>query len=46
MRPDPEMLSNFNFLIIRSYSRAYRDIPESTYLKKFFEENRITPLKD
>jgi spermidine synthase len=46
LQPDPEMLSNFNFLIISSYSRAYRDIPESTYLKKFFEENGLTPLKD
>lgn len=46
LQPDPEMLSNFNFLIISSYSQAYRDIPESTYLKKFFEENGITPLKD
>ena len=46
LQPDAEMLSNFNFLIISSYSRAYRDIPESTYLKKFFQENRITPLKE
>jgi len=46
LQPDREMLSNFNYLIIRSYSQAYRDIPESTYLKKFFEENKITPLKD
>ncbi|MFI5369607.1 MAG: spermidine synthase, partial [Spirochaetia bacterium] len=46
LQPDPEMLSNFNFLIISSYSRAYRDIPESTYLKKFFEENQITPLQE
>jgi hypothetical protein len=46
LQPDAEMLSNFNFLIISSYSQAYRDIPESTYLKKFFEENRITPLKE
>jgi hypothetical protein len=46
LQPDPEMLSNFNFLIISNYSRAYRAIPESTYLKKFFEENKITPLKE
>ncbi len=46
LQPDPEMLSNFNYLIITSYSRAYRFIPESTYLKKFFEENRITPVKE
>jgi spermidine synthase len=46
LQPDADMLSNFNYLIIRNYSQAYRDIPESTYLKKFFEENNIAPLKD
>jgi len=46
LQPDPEMLSNFNYLIIRNYSEAFRDIPDSMYLKKFFEENGITPLED
>jgi len=44
LQPDPEMLSNFNYLIISCYSQAYREIPESTYLKRFFEENHITPM--
>jgi spermidine synthase len=46
LQPDPEMLSNFNYLIIKYYSQAYRNIPESAYLKRFFEENRITPVKE
>jgi hypothetical protein len=44
LQPDPEMLSNFNYLVIRNYSEAYRLIPESSYLKDFFEKNRITPM--
>jgi spermidine synthase len=46
LQPDAEMLSNFNYLIIQFYSQAFRAIPESTYLRKFFEENHITPAAD
>jgi spermidine synthase len=43
LQPDAAMLSNFNYLIIHFYSQAFRAIPQSAYLRRFFQENHITP---
>ncbi len=44
--PDPEMLMKFNYLIVTNYSKAYRRLPESAYLKRFFRETGVRPQVD
>ncbi len=41
--PDPDMLMKFNYLIVTNYSKAYKRLPESAYLKRFFEETGVRP---